>query len=187
MEDLAIKEIGILYKKIEAKIKELKANNEFYLNKFNGLKENFGLDKKYNLILKDETSLLIDFETGEFYNDGTPKHTHIKINYENLWESPNDYSFSINPYTAGSFDPTGSNYLVDYYKLVGLICSNMEFTNAIKSLMHEYTKKNEPIRTEIYELRNKIREIETNEAIRIATEKENKKINKIIQKLANSE
>ena len=187
MEDLTIKEIGKLYNRIEAKLKELKSNNEFYLNKFNEVKENFGLGKKYNFILKDETSLLIDFETGEFYNDGTSKHTHIKISYENLWESPNDYSFSINPYTAGSFDPTGSSYLVDYYKLVGFICSNTEFTNTIKSLMHEYTKKNEPIRTEIYEIKNKIREIETNEAIRIANEKENKKISKILEKLSNSE
>ena len=143
--------------------------------------------KKYNLILKDETSLLIDFETGKFYTNGTPKHTHIKISYENLWKSPKSYSFSMNPYTAGSFDPTGSSYLVDYYKLVGFICFNTEFTNTIKSLMHEYTKKNEPIRTEIYEIKNKIREIETNEAIRIATEKENKKISKILEKLSNSE
>ena len=187
MEDLALKEIGKLYNKIEAKLKELKVNNEFYLNKFNKVKENFGLGKKYNLILKDETSLLIDFETGEFYTNGTPKHTHIKISYENFCGSPNGYSFSINPYTAGSFDPTGSSYLVNYYKLVGFICSNTEFTNTIKSLMHEYTKKNEPIRTEIYEIKNKIREIETNEAIRIATEKENKKISKILEKLSNSE
>ena len=43
MEDLALKEIGKLYNKIEAKLKELKANNEFYLNKFNKVKENFGL------------------------------------------------------------------------------------------------------------------------------------------------
>ena len=181
------KEIGKLYSIIEAKHKELKANNELYLNKFNEVKAKFGLGKKYNFILKEETSLMIDFETGEFYNDGTPKHTHITFKYENSFISANDYSFSINPYTAGSFDPTGSSYLVDYYKLIGFICSNTEFTNAVKSLMHEYTKKNEPIRTEIYNLRNKIREIETNEAIRIATEKENKKINKIIKSLENSE
>ena len=64
---------------IEVKYNELKSNNEFYSKKLNEIKENFGLDSKYNFILKDETLLLIEFETGEFYNDGNPKHNHIEI------------------------------------------------------------------------------------------------------------
>ena len=172
---------------IEAKYNELKVNNKFYSKKLDEIKENFGLENKCNFILKDETLLLIEFETGEFYNDGTPKHTHLDIRYEKSWVANDGYSFSINPYTAGSFDPLSSNYLVDYYNLVGFICSNKEFTNAIKNLMHEYTKKNEPIRNEIYRIKNKIREAKRKEELRIAEEKETKKINEIKEKLPNSE
>ena len=145
------------------------------------------LQNKYNFILKSETSLIIEFETGDFYKDGTPRHTHLDVRYEKSWGVNDDYSLSINPYTAGSFDPIGSSYLVDYYKLVGLICSNKELTNAIKNLMHEYTKKNEPIRNEIYSIENKIREAKRKEELRIAEEKETKKINEIKEKLPNSE
>ena len=172
---------------IEVKRNELKVNNEFYSKKLNEIKTKFGLDSKYNFILKSETSLMIEFETGDFYKDGTPKHTHLDIRYEKSWGANDDYSLSINPYTAGSFDPTGSSYLIDYYKLVGLICSNKEFTNAIKNLMHEYTKKNEPIRDEIYSIEDKIREAKRKEELRIAEEKETKKINEIKEKLPNSE
>lgn len=130
---------------------------------------------------------MIEFETGDFYKDGTPKHTHLDVRYEKSWGANDDYSLSINPYTAGSFDPTGFSYLIDYYKLVGFICSNKEFTNAIKNLMHEYTKKNEPIRDEIYSIEDKIREAKIKEELRIAEEKETKKINEIKEKLPNSE
>lgn len=171
---------------IEVKRNELKINNESYSKKLNEIKTKFGLDSKYNFILKSETSLMIEFETGDFYKDGTPKHTHLDIRYENSWGANDDYSLSINPYTAGSFDHTGSSYLIDYYKLVGLICSNKEFTNAIKNLMHEYTKKNEPIRDEIYSIEDKIREAKRKEELRIAEEKETKKINEIKEKLPNS-
>ena len=172
---------------IEVKFNGLKANNESYSKKLNEIKAKFCLDSKYNLILKNETLLMIEFETGDFYNDGTPKHTHLDIRYEKSWVANDGYSFSINPYTAGSFDPLSSNYLVDYYNLVGFICSNKEFTNAIKNLMHEYTKKNEPIRNEIYRIENKIREAKRKEELRIAEEKETKKINEIKEKLPNSE
>ena len=172
---------------IEVKRNELKVNNESYSKKLNEIKTKFGLDSKYNFILKSETSLMIEFETGDFYKDGTPKHTHLDVRYEKSWGANDDYSLSINPYTAGSFDPTGSSYLIDYYKLVGLICSNKEFTNAIKNLMHEYTKKNEPIRDEIYSIEDKIREAKRKEELRIAEEKEIKKINEIKEKLPNSE
>ena len=172
---------------IEVKRNELKVNNESYSKKLNEIKTKFGLDIKYNFILKSETSLMIEFETGDFYKDGTPKHTHLDVRYEKSWGANDDYSLSINPYTAGSFDPTCSSYLIDYYKLVGLICSNKEFTNAIKNLMHEYTKKNEPIRDEIYSIEDKIREAKRKEELRIAEEKETKKINEIKEKLPNSE
>lgn len=172
---------------IEVKRNELKVNNEYYSKKLNEIKTKFGLDSKYNFILKSETSLMIEFETGDFYKDGTPKHTHLDVRYEKSWGANDDYSLSINPYTAGSFDPTGSSYLIDYYKLVGFICSNKEFTNAIKNLMHEYTKKNEPIRDEIYSIEDKIREAKRKEELRIAEEKETKKINEIKEKLPNSE
>lgn len=172
---------------IEVKRNELKVNNESYSKKLNEIKTKFGLDSKYNFILKSETSLMIEFETGDFYKDGTPKHTHLDVRYEKSWGTNDDYSLSINPYTAGSFDPTGSSYLIDYYKLVGLICSNKKFTNAIKNLMHEYTKKNEPIRDEIYSIEDKIREAKIKEELRIAEEKETKKINEIKEKLPNSE
>ena len=172
---------------IEVKRNELKVNNEYYSKKLNEIKTKFGLDSKYNFILKSETSLMIEFETGDFYKDGTPKHTHLDVRYEKSWGANDDYSLSINPYTAGSFDPTGSSYLIDYYKLVGLICSNKEFTNTIKNLMHEYTKKNEPIRDEIYSIEDKIREAKRKEELRIAEEKETKKINEIKEKLPNSE
>ena len=172
---------------IEVKRNELKVNNESYSKKLNEIKTKFGLESKYNFILKSETSLMIEFETGDFYKDGTPKHTHLDVRYEKSWGVNDDYSLSINPYTAGSFDPTGSSYLIDYYKLVGLICSNKEFTNAIKNLMHEYTKKNEPIRDEIYSIEDKIREAKRKEELRIAEEKETKKINEIKEKLPNSE
>lgn len=172
---------------IEVKRNELKTNNESYSKKLNEIKTKFGLDSKYNFILKSETSLMIEFETGDFYKDGTSKHTHLDIRYEKSWGANDDYSLSINPYTAGSFDPLSSSYLVDYYKLVGLICSNKEFTNAIKNLMHEYTKKNEPIRDEIYSIEDKIREAKRKEELRIAEEKETKKINEIKEKLPNSE
>ena len=172
---------------IEVKRNELKVNNESYSKKLNEIKTKFGLDIKYNFILKSETSLMIEFETGDFYKDGTPKHTHLDIRYEKSWGANDDYSLSINPYTAGSFDPTGSSYLIDYYKLVGLICSNKEFTNAIKNLMHEYTKKNEPIRDEIYSIEDKIREAKRKEELRIAEEKETKKINEIKEKIPNYE
>ena len=173
--------------KLKIKLNELEVNKESYSKKLNEIKTKFGLDSKYNFILKDERSLAIEFETGEFYNDGTPKHTHLDVIYEKSWEDNGDYSLSINPYTAGPFDPLGSSYLVDYYKLVGLICSNKEFTNAIKNLMYEYTKKNEPIRNEIYSIENKIREAKRKEELRIAEEKETKKINEIKEKLPNSE
>ena len=177
---------------IEVKRNELKVNNESYSKKLNEIKTKFGLDSKYNFILKSETLLMIEFETGDFYKDGTPMHTHLDIRYEKSWAANDEHSFeysyfSINPYTAGSFDPLGSSYLVDYYKLVGLICSNKEFTNAIKNLMHEYTKKNEPIRDEIYSIEDKIREAKRKEELRIAEEKETKKINEIKEKLPNSE
>ncbi len=172
---------------IEVKRNELKVNNESYSKKLNEIKTKFGIDSKYNFILKSETSLMIEFETGDFYKDGTPKHTHLDVRYEKSWGANDDYSLSINPYTAGSFDPLSSSYLVDYYKLVGLICSNKEFTNAIKNLMHEYTKKNEPIRDEIYSIEDKIREAKRKEELRIAEEKETKKINEIKEKLPNSE
>ena len=102
---------------IEVKFNELKANNESYSKKLNEIKEKFGLDSKYNFILKNDKLLMIEFETGDFYNDGTPKHTHLDIRYEKSWVANDGYSFSINPYTAGSFDPLSSNYLVDYYFL----------------------------------------------------------------------
>ena len=177
---------------IEVKRNELKVNNESYSKKLNEIKTKFGLDSKYNFILKSETLLMIEFETGDFYKDGTPMHTHLDIRYEKSWAANDEHSFeysyfSINPYTAGSFDPLGSSYLVDYYKLVGLICSNKEFTNAIKNLMHEYTKKNEPIRDEIYSIEDKIIEAKRKEELRIAEEKETKKINEIKEKLPNSE
>ena len=172
---------------IEVKRNELKVNNEYYSKKLNEIKTKFGIDSKYNFILKSETSLMIEFETGDFYKDGTPKHTHLDVRYEKSWGANDDYSLSINPYTAGSFDPTGSSYLIDYYKLVGLICSNKEFTNTIKNLMHEYTKKNEPIRDEIYSIEDKIREAKRKEELRIAEEKETKKINETKEKLPNSE
>ena len=172
---------------IEVKRNELKVNNESYSKKLNEIKTKFCLDSKYNFILKSETSLMIEFETGDFYKDGTPKHTHLDVRYEKSWGANDDYSLSINPYTAGSFDPLGSSYLIDYYKLVGLICSNKEFTNAIKNLMHEYTKKNEPIRDEIYSIEDKIREAKRKEELRIAEEKETKKINETKEKLPNSE
>ena len=172
---------------IEVKLNELKVNNESYSKKLNEIKTKFGLDSKYNFILKSETSLIIEFETGDFYKDGTPRHTHLDVRYEKSWGANDDYSLSINPYTAGSFDPTGSSYLIDYYKLVGLICSNKEFTNAINNLMHEYTKKNEPIRDEIYSIEDKIREAKRKEELRIAEEKETKKINETKEKLPNSE
>ena len=172
---------------IEVKRNELKANNEFYSKKLSYIKTKFGLDSKYNFILESETSLMIEFETGDFYKDGTPKHTHLDVRYEKSWGANDDYSLYINPYTAGSFDPLGSSYLIDYYKLVGLVCSNKEFTNAIKNLMHEYTKKNEPIRDEIYSIGDKIREAKRKEELRIAEEKEIKKINEIKEKLPNSE
>lgn len=172
---------------IEVKRNELKVNNESYSKKLNEIKAKFDLDSKYNFILKSETSLMIEFETGDFYKDGTPKHTHLDVRYEKSWGANAEYSLSINPYTAGSFDPLGSSYLIDYYKLVGFICSNKEFTNAIKNLMHEYTKKNEPIRDEIYSIEDKIREAKRKEELRIAEEKETKKINEIKEKLPNSE
>ena len=172
---------------IEVKRNELKVNNESYSKKLNEIKTKFGIDSKYNFILKNETSLMIEFETGDFYKDGTPEHTHLDVRYEKSWGANDDYSLSINPYTAGSFDPLSSSYLVDYYKLVGLICYNKEFTNAIKNLMHEYTKKNEPIRDEIYSIENKIREAKRKEELRIAEERETKKINEIKEKLPNSE
>ena len=172
---------------IEVKRNELKVNNESYSKKLNEIKTKFGIDSKYNFILKNETLLMIEFETGDFYKDGAPKHTHLDIRYEKSWGANDDYSLSINPYTAGSFDPTGSSYLIDYYKLVGLICSNKEFTNTIKNLMHEYTKKNEPIRDEIYSIEDKIREAKIKEELRIAEEKETKKINETKEKLPNSE
>ena len=172
---------------IEVKRNELKVNNESYSKKLNEIKTKFGLDSKYNFILKSETSLMIEFETGDLYKDGTPKHTHLDVRYEKSWGANDDYSLSINPYTAGSFDPLSSSYLVDYYKLVGLICYNKEFTNAVKNLMHEYTKKNEPIRDEIYSIENNIREAKRKEELRIAEEKETKKINEIKEKLPNSE
>ena len=177
---------------IEVKRNELKVNNESYSKKLNEIKTKFCLNSKYNFILKSETLLMIEFETGDFYKDGTPMHTHLDVIYEKSWEvlsweDNGDYSLSINPYTAGPFDPLGSSYLVDYYKLVGLICSNKEFTNAIKNLMHEYTKKNEPIRDEIYSIEDKIREAKRKEELRIAEEKETKKINEIKEKLPNSE
>lgn len=172
---------------IEVKRNELKVNNESYSKKLNEIKTKFGLDSKYNFILKSETSLMIEFETGDFYKDGTPRHTHLDIRYEKSWGANDDYSLSINPYTAGSFDPTGSSYLIDYYKLVGFICSNKEFTNVIKNLMCEYTKKNEPIRDEIYSIEDEIREAKRKEELRIAEEKETKKINEIKEKLPNSE
>lgn len=127
---------------IEAKCNELKVNNEFYSKKLNEIKENFGLESKCNFILKDETLLLIEFETGEFYNDGNPKRDHIEIVFVKSCGYNDDYFFSINPYTPGS-EPIDSIYLVDYCELVELICSNEEFRNAIKNLMCEYNEKNE--------------------------------------------
>ena len=53
--------------------------------------------------------------------------------------------------------------------------------------MCEYTKKNESIRDEIYRIENKIREAKRKEELRIAEEKETKKINEIKEKLPNSE
>ena len=154
--------------KLKIKLNELEVNKESYSKKLNEIKTKFGLDSKYNFILKDERSLAIEFETGEFYNDGTPKHTHLDIRYDkswgtnDIWGTDDDYLF-INPYTAGSFDPIGSSYLVDYYKLVGFICSNEEFTNAIKKLMYEYTKKNKLIKDEIYSIEDNVREIKRKE------------------------
>ena len=140
---------------IEAKCNELKVNNEFYSKKLNEIKENFCLDNKYNFILKDETLLLIEFETGEFYNDGNPKHNHIEIVFVKSCGYNDDYFFSINPYAPG-LEPIDSNYLINYCELVELICSNEEFRNAIKNLMHEYAKKNENIKNEICDIKEKL-------------------------------
>lgn len=82
---------------IEAKYNEIKLNNKFYSKKFDEIKENFGLEGKCNFILKDETLLIIEFETGEFYNDGNPKRDHIEIVFVKSWGDNDDYFFSINP------------------------------------------------------------------------------------------
>ena len=140
---------------IEAKCNELKVNNKFYSKKLDEIKENFSLDNKCNFILKDETLLLIEFETGEFYNNGNPKHNHIEIVFVKSWGDNDDYFFSINPYTPGS-EPIDSSYLINYCELVELICSNEDFRNAIKNLMHEYTKKNEHIKNEICDIKEKL-------------------------------
>ena len=133
----------------------IKSTRNFYINIANEIKENFGLDSKYNFILKDETLLLIEFETGEFYNDGNPKHDHIEIVFVKSWGDNDEYLLSINPYTPGS-EPIDSSYLVDYCELVELICSNEEFRNAIKNLMHEYTEKNEHIKNEICDIKERL-------------------------------
>lgn len=140
---------------IEAKCNELKVNNKSYSKKLNKIKENFDLDSKYNFILKDETLLLIEFETGEFYNDGNPKCNHIEIVFVKSCGYNDDYFFSINSYTPGS-EPIDSSYLVDYCELVELIYSNKEFRNAIKNLMHEFNEKNENIKNEICDIKEKL-------------------------------
>ena len=140
---------------IEAKYNELKVNNKFYSKKLDEIKENFSLDNKCNFILKDETLLLIEFETGEFYNDGNPKHNHIEIVFVKSCGYNDDYFFSINPYTPGS-EHIDSSYLINYCELVELICSNIEFRNAIKNLMHEYDEKNEHIKNEICDIKEKL-------------------------------
>ena len=140
---------------IEAKYNEFKVNNKFYSKKLDEIKENFGLENKCNFILKDETLLLIEFETGEFYNDGNPKHNHIEIVFVKSCGYNDDYFFSINPYTPGS-EPIDSNYLINYCELVELICSNEEFRNEIKNLMHEYAEKNEHIKNDICDIKEKL-------------------------------
>ena len=140
---------------IEAKYNELKVNNKFYSKKLDEIKENFGLDSKCNFILKDETLLLIEFETGEFYNDENPKRNHIEIVFIKSCGYNDDYFLSINPYTPGS-EPIDSSYLINYCELVELICSNEEFRNAIKNLMREYTEKNEHIKNEICDIKEKL-------------------------------
>lgn len=110
----------------------------------------FNIDEKYKFVLANESTLKVEFETGEFWNNGTPIRTSIDFKYEEL---ENKESFTINPYTAGSFDPTGKSYLIDYYSLVGLFCSNKDVTNAIKRIMREIYCKVTQIREVNYFIR----------------------------------
>ena len=94
----------------------------------------FNLDEKYKFTLVNEATLRIQFETGEFWKNNTPviASMYFKYNYEDL---ENKESFTINTCADDSFDPTGENYLVDYYSLVGLFCFNKDVTERIKEIM----------------------------------------------------
>lgn len=176
----------------ELKIKELQSTVTEQVNvlhdileefqaKFNEIRSKFNVDEKYKFILKGEANLNIEFETGEFYKDGTPKKTGIEITFQKDWISCEKtelgYTFKINPYTAGSFDPTSNSYLVDYYGLVGMICSNKEFSNTIKSTMHELAIKVNPVRNKISDIRHEIAVLKSEEENRLKEIKENEKFN----------
>lgn len=94
----------------------------------------FNLDEKYKFTLVNEATLRIQFETGEFWKNNTPviASMYFKYNYEEL---ENKESFTINTCADDSFDPTGENYLVDYYSLIGLFCFNKDVTERIKEIM----------------------------------------------------
>ena len=103
----------------------------------------FDLDEKYKFILLNESTLKVFFETGEFDKNNRPVIVSLYFKYVIYEDSENKESFTINTCAADSFDPTGENYLVDYYSLIGLFCFNKGVCRAIKEIMRKvYYKVN---------------------------------------------
>ena len=122
----------------------------------------FNLDEKYKFSLVNEATLRIQFETGEFWKNNTPviASIYFKYNYEEL---ENKESFTINTCAADSFDPTGENYLVDYYSLIGLFCFNKDVTKRIKEIMRTVYYKVNHFRNFNFYLRNELNNLKNND------------------------
>lgn len=101
------------------------------------------IGKKYKFVLVNESTLKVFFETGEFDKNNRPVIVSLYFKYVIYEDSENKESFTINTWGDDSFDPTSENYLVDYYSLIGLFCSNKDVCRAIKEIMRKvYYKVN---------------------------------------------
>ena len=95
------------------------------------------LDEKYKFVLANESTLKVFFETGEFDKNNRPVIVSLYFKYVVYEDSENKESFTINTWGDDSFDPTSENYVVDYYSLIGLFCSNKDVCRAIKEIMRK--------------------------------------------------
>ena len=136
--EIKVNEIESMIAENVEKIKEALKNGQKDVDELREeLMSCINLDEKYKFVLANESTLKVFFETGEFDKNNRPVIVSLYFKYVIYEDSENKESFTINTWGDDSFDPTSENYVVDYYSLIGLFCSNKDVCRAIKEIMRK--------------------------------------------------